>query len=298
MHESGNLSLEGKHSSFSIIAHNLGLMVAPGIYLGTDRSGNIAEVIQRIKITNPDVVCLCEAFADGEREKIISELSDYKYFREGPDKSPSFLSDGGLLILSRTPILKDDHIIYSKAVSSDSWAHKGAIYIQVRPVDALHSWDIFFTHTQDIDPGNDRSFEGKDALYSQLTELAKMVEVKRDPNIPTIITGDLNIPAEIKAHYDTMINTLDNKGLISDLWKRKYADPGFTYSKNNNFYKDIGRTPHYNSRLDYFLLKPGISFYPTLREVEILKWTHNGRNVSDHFGIQATFEEGLQVGKV
>ena len=90
MHESGNLSLEGKHSSFSIIAHNLGLMVAPGIYLGTDRSGAIAEVIQRIKITNPDVVCLCEVFADGEREKIISELSDYKYFREGPDKSPSF----------------------------------------------------------------------------------------------------------------------------------------------------------------------------------------------------------------
>ena len=125
-----------------------------------------------------------------------------------------------------------------------------------------------------------------------------MVEVKRDPNIPTIITGDLNIPAEIKAHYDTMINTLDNKGLISDLSKMKYADPGFTYSKNNNFYKDVGRTPHYSSRLDYFLLKPGTPFYPTLREVEILKWTHNGRNVSDHFGIQATFEESLQVGKV
>ena len=110
-HDKGGLSLEGKQSRFSIIAHNLGLLVAPAPYLGTDRDGAITEVIQRIKDIKPDVVGLCEVFANGEREKIIAELSDYKHFREGPDKGDP-LSDGGLLILSKHPILKDSKILY------------------------------------------------------------------------------------------------------------------------------------------------------------------------------------------
>lgn len=180
-------------------------------------------------------------------------------------------------------------------MAADSLAHKGVLHIQVHPVGAPNTWDIFFTHTQDIDPGNDRSFEGRDALYYQLIELAKMVETDRDPKSPAIIMGDLNIPAEISAHYEKMISSLDSKGLISDLWKAKYSDPGFTYSMSNNFYDDVTDTPDHSSRLDYFLLKSGRAFYPALKDVEILRWTHNGRNVSDHFGIQATFEEGLQV---
>jgi endonuclease/exonuclease/phosphatase family metal-dependent hydrolase len=295
-HEKGNIRLEAKHSPFSIITYNLGLLVAPAPYLGTDRAGAVAEVIQRIRDTKPDVVGLCEVFANGERERIYTELSDIygTNFREGPDKS-DLLSDGGLLILSKNPILKDNKIIYSKAIAGDSLAHKGAIHIRTQPTGSPHRWDIFFTHTQDIDPGNDGSFEGKDALYSQLTELANMVEAKRDPNAPAIIMGDINIPAEVRAHYDSMIYSFDSKGLVSDIWKTKYSDSGFTYSMDNNFYDDVDDTPKHSSRLDYFLLKPGITFFPALRDVEILKWIHNGRYISDHFGLQAKFEKGLLV---
>lgn len=290
--ESGNLHLEGKHSLFSIITHNLGLMVFPAPYLGTDRSGALAEVIQRIRDNKPDVVGLCEVWANGEREKIISDLSDVYNgnYREGPDRSDP-LSDGGLLILSKHPILEDDKIIYSKSAGADSYAHKGAIHIRVHPAGAPNSWDIFFTHTQDIEPDG-----GKDALYFQLTELANMVEVHREPNNPCIIMGDLNIPAEIKAHYDTLIYSIDSKGMVSDLWKAKNSSiNGFTFSMSNNFYNDPKDIPDHSSRLDYFLLKPGLFFCPVLKDIEILKWTHNGRNISDHFGLQAVFEQGLQV---
>ena len=70
---------------------------------------------------------------------------------------------------------------------------------------------------------------------------------------------------------------------------------GFTFTMGNNFYEDPRKNPDHNSRLDYILLKPGCSFLPVLKDIEILKWTHSGRNISDHFGLHATFEQGLQI---
>ena len=156
--DSGKLRLEGKRSSFSVITYNLGLLVGPATYLGTDRDGAMAEAVQRIKDNKPDVVGLCEVFADGEREKICSNLSSiYEHFREGPDIDGIFdrKSDGGLLILSKYPILDDNKIIYSKCKAWDCLAYKGAIHIRIQPPGSPNSWDIFYTHAQDIWPDKD-----------------------------------------------------------------------------------------------------------------------------------------------
>ena len=77
------------------MTQNMGLLVFPGEYLGTNREGAVAEIISRITAISPDIVGLCEVFADGERETIRTLVQQfYPYFQEGPDED-DLESDGG-----------------------------------------------------------------------------------------------------------------------------------------------------------------------------------------------------------
>ena len=52
------------------MTYNMALLIFLGNYLGTGREGAIEQIIAGIKSRKPDVVGLCEVFADGEREYI------------------------------------------------------------------------------------------------------------------------------------------------------------------------------------------------------------------------------------
>jgi hypothetical protein len=96
--ESGRISVE--EFSFSILSQNMGLLVSPGEYLGTDREGAVRAIVGHIRDISPDVVGLCEVFADGERETIRGGLSDlYPHFLEGPDEA-DLASTGRALLLA------------------------------------------------------------------------------------------------------------------------------------------------------------------------------------------------------
>ena len=123
---SGRVQLSVQFAPFSVMTHNMALLVAPGFYLGTDRDGSIAEIVAQIAALQPDVVGLCEMFADGEREFIRDRLRlIYPHFREGPDEF-DLESDGGLLLLSRHPILFSRDIIYRDCDGSDCFATRGS----------------------------------------------------------------------------------------------------------------------------------------------------------------------------
>jgi hypothetical protein len=129
-----NLRLHLQVAPFSVMCQNMGLMVAPAPYLGTDREGAIDEIVSQIQRLAPDVVGLCEVFADGEREDIFNRLKHiYPHFQEGPDKTGLLdrKSDGGLLLLSKHPISQAHAIIYEDCASWDCLAYKGMIHIRV-----------------------------------------------------------------------------------------------------------------------------------------------------------------------
>jgi endonuclease/exonuclease/phosphatase family metal-dependent hydrolase len=280
---------------FSIITQNMALLVFPAPYLGSDREGAVAEIIARIKALSPDVVNLCEVFSDGERETIRTSVEHlYPHYQEGPDEA-DLDSDGGLLLLSKHPILQHHQIIYRNGVGADWWANKGAIHIRVKPPDSPTPYDIFFSHTQNMEEDG-----GKEALYAQLSTMNTMMQEHADPNNPTLIMGDLNIPGEMPEHYSQLIARL---GDPVDFWTVAGHTPasGFTYTSDNNFYDDDSDRPDKNMRLDYILMKAGLRFIPILKHIEILKLTHDdkltheGRFISDHFGLRAQFEQLVQV---
>ena len=282
------LRLRARPFSFSILTYNMALLVAPASYNGTDRSGALAELIARVNAVRPDIVGLCEVFADGERDYIRAQLAAvYPYYREGPDEA-DLESDGGLLLLSKWPIRTSHSSIFRQCAGNDCYANKGVIFLSVQPTGSPTPCNIFFSHTQDIEqPG------GESALYAQLTHIGHMVQAFADPATPTLIMGDLNIPAEVDTNYDQLRQRL---GLPVDLWLIDHPrGSGTTFEVDNNFYDDSDDAPSHNSRLDYIFLRPGSDFVPLLKVIEIHKWAHNGQQISDHYGLQATFDGLIEI---
>lgn len=283
------LRLRVKRAPFSLMTHNMALLVAPGNYLGTDRDGVVEEIISRIAALSPDVVGLCEVFADGEREQIRTDLQHiYPHFQEGPDEE-DLESDGGLLLLSKHPMIKQYQIIYRQCAGDDCFANKGIIYAQVHPPNSPMPYDIFYSHTQNIEEDG-----GKEVLYKQLTRMMGLILDVADKNIPTIVMGDLNIPGEMPEHYKELIGRL---GRPVDFWTVAGNPPasGFTSTSDNNFYEDSEDIPDQNQRLDYILMRAGRKFIPILTKIEILKFTRGGRFISDHFGLHARCEQVVEV---
>lgn len=280
----GPARISVRRMKFSVMTHNMGLLVAPAPYLGTDRTGAIAEIVDRIRSYRPDVVGLCEVFDDDEREQIRKALVGiYPFWRDGPDED-DLESDGGLLVLSRHPLLAAAQMIFRDADGWDQLANKGVIHIRIRPDTCPIPMDLFYSHTQDI-----ATDEGPATLYAQLSVMNNFVNARAGQSNPRIIFGDLNIPAEQAHHYAQLRARLN---MPRDCWTLA-GNPvasGFTFVVDNNFYEDPGDRATSNQRLDYILLQADPSAVPILTDINVLNIKRNGRNISDHFGLRATFD--------
>jgi endonuclease/exonuclease/phosphatase family metal-dependent hydrolase len=287
---SGPLRLDARPAPISVMTHNMALLVAPGDYLGTDRDGAVAEISARIRALSPDVVGLCEVFSDGEREDIRGALRDlYPHFQEGPDEA-DLESDGGLLLLSRHPLLAANAFIFRDCDGVDCFANKGMIHIRVRGGSWPTALDVFYTHAQDISTG-----DGVATLYAQLSAMQAFIERNADPALPAIVMGDLNIPGENPQHYAQLLGRLAG---ARDCWTLagNSAASGPTAVRESNFYEDADDLPAQDQRLDYVLMRAGRRAIPIVSGVEILRFTRNGRFISDHFGLRAVFETTAVVG--
>jgi endonuclease/exonuclease/phosphatase family metal-dependent hydrolase len=279
----GPVRLESRPFRCSVMTHNMALLVAPGDYLGRDRDGAIAEIETRIRDLTPDIVGLCEVFSDGERAAIRHGVADlYPHSAEGPDED-DVESDGGLLVLSRHPILWTTNFIYRDCDGNDCYANKGVIHMRVRAPDWPISIDVFYTHMQDISTD-----DGASALYKQLSSLGGFIELRADPTSPVIVMGDLNVPAQDQQHYQQLFRRTAN---LRDCWTLagNSVNSGATVITDSSFYEDDSDRPARNERLDYVLLRAGTRAAPIVSGMEVLRLTRNDRLISDHLGLRTVF---------
>lgn len=118
--------------------------------------------------------------------------------------------------------------------------------------------------------------------------MQEFIQQQADPALPAIVTGDLNIPAENPQHYAQLMARLAG---IRDCWTiaGNSVPSGPTSVRESTFYEDADDRPARDERLDYVLLRAGTRAIPIVSEIEILKFTRNGRFISDHFGVRAVF---------
>jgi endonuclease/exonuclease/phosphatase family metal-dependent hydrolase len=161
-----------------------------------------------------DVICLQEMFGsfNSRKQELIKYANKSGLFFYVDSPSPSFFSkflvDGGLLILSRFPIVESEFRPFRYSVLSDSLAHKGVIYAKIRVGDTYLS--IFNTHLQASYFGStqyhwDISIQTRTDHIDELCQFIKEVvydrnvesdEEKIEKNVgKVLLLGDFNVDA-------------------------------------------------------------------------------------------------------
>jgi endonuclease/exonuclease/phosphatase family metal-dependent hydrolase len=150
-----------------------------------------------------DIICLEEMFSflNTRKHKLIREAEKAGFHHYADSASPSFLSsflvDGGLLVLSRFPILASEFRPYPYGIFSDALSQKGVLYVKVQVKDEIVH--IFHTHTQASYVGANKRLsimtrgEQLNVLRTFVEECHAKYEWKE--NEMSLIVGDLNIDA-------------------------------------------------------------------------------------------------------
>jgi len=167
-------------------------------------------------IHNYDVICLQEMFGtfNSRKQMLIRAATLAGFFFYVDTCSPSFVSkymvDGGLLILSRFPIVEHSYMQYRYGVVADSLAEKGVIYAKIKVKESfLH---LFTTHLQAsyFDSGESNfiiSFHTRMAQIKQINYFMSDILKKHynKNNDKILLVGDLNVDA-LEYKYTQLVN--------------------------------------------------------------------------------------------
>ena len=139
-------------SDIKLLSYNIFMRPPPVKNKADDFKTERLEDIVR-ELHNFDIVCFQESFglASIRKKALISyaERLGFFFFYKSPEPSffSPFLIDGGLLILSRFPIIKSDFENYRSRQDSDGLPMKGIAYTKLL-IDNTKYLHLFTTHTQ------------------------------------------------------------------------------------------------------------------------------------------------------
>jgi endonuclease/exonuclease/phosphatase family metal-dependent hydrolase len=155
------------------------------------------------EIDNYDIICFQEMFGSfsGRRSKFLKAAKKKGWQKAVKGPKPSGLNehvvDGGLVIMSKYPILASDSMVYSHGVAADWLSSKGVLWAKI-VIDGcpIH---VFTTHLQAS--YHDKKSADADKAFvavrlSQIQELRGfIIEKTSQDNCPILLAGDFNVPA-------------------------------------------------------------------------------------------------------
>eukprot|EP00033_Pygsuia_biforma_P004631 GCRY01005074.1.p1 GENE.GCRY01005074.1~~GCRY01005074.1.p1 ORF type:complete len:679 (+),score=107.74 GCRY01005074.1:230-2266(+) len=205
IHNEGNrLILPGESTKPQIRLLCYNIFIRPPFIKNNEddyKSERLNQFLQRID--EFDVICLQEMFSafSWRKANFIAQAQavGFKYYISNPS---GLLSDGGLLILSRYPIVDFSWLSFSASASADSIAQKGALHAKILVGNSFVH--VFNTHLQsDYIGGNlnktrlARASQIKELRHFVLCSIAlewKAALSQKDPKFPLVLlTGDFNI---------------------------------------------------------------------------------------------------------
>ena len=207
-----------------------------------------------------DIICFQEVFTtfNDRKHRMIREGAKVglKYYvsAQVPSFFSKYISDSGLLILSRYEIIENDSYDYFLNVSGDSASNKGVLYAKIRINDRYLF--LFNTHLQSsyFDESQNKINSTVQVRTGQTEELINYVynkllstpreQVKRGC---VLIVGDFNIDAHDNKYakeryvvpkynipeYELLKQKLSKLGTAIDLMQKKYNDHLYTFGNND-----------------------------------------------------------------
>ncbi|MBI4862335.1 MAG: endonuclease/exonuclease/phosphatase family protein [Candidatus Riflebacteria bacterium] len=167
---------------FRVLAYNTALLPTGAEANGqSERAAPIGRAIQGY-----DAVILSELFDDDARRKVLRTAKEWYPFRTSVvDRPDNVLQDGGVVILSRWPIVRQRQMVFDSSAGVDSFANKGVVYGCIERPD--RRYHLFGTHTQ--------AHRQHSALRArQFLAIRQFVdEQKIRSDEPVLIGGDMNV---------------------------------------------------------------------------------------------------------
>ncbi|CAI2368358.1 unnamed protein product [Moneuplotes crassus] len=161
-----------------------------------ERLQDLLQVIQ-----NFDILCFQEVFSGLNSHKpqllTVGKKAGFNYYCHSskPGYFEKYLTDGGLVNLSRYPIVESDEEVYKKAIGDCSIAKKGVLFSKI-DINGNHLY-LFNTHLQaNYYSSYDLYRKCINTKMYQLKQLAEYIESKtRDmkPDDKIMLVGDFNI---------------------------------------------------------------------------------------------------------
>ena len=259
-------------------------------------------IVSTILRRRPDIVALCEVWADARASRVIRGLERDYPFHFRPETRAGFVLSSGLLLMSRLPIRKAEFTPYY-----DSPDHRRADMGFVtaalsRPDTEQLACRLIMTHDQ-------ATFDFDVERYAKIRSQNRTRIIHRAnefpaDGVPLIVTGDLNVIGE-SAEYEAMREHYEGLDLV-DMWTTHHgrsqsaATPqeGLTFSGSANPLieafdgKEMAQS---EERLDYVWVSA--STRPDWRKCAVERHAYEYRHsateiwpASDHYPLEATLE--------
>ncbi len=158
-------------------------------------------------LANYDVLLLQEVFAP-ERNAFLHTLDiDYGYSYQTAmlDKPGSNIFDGGVIILSRYPIVNQGQFVYPDCSGTDCFADKGVNYAEI--IKNGRSYHVFATHAASFDTAIARA--NRQIQFGQIRDFASALNIPLDETV--VYGGDFNVNKLLfPGDFQQMMTTLES----------------------------------------------------------------------------------------
>ena len=207
-----------------------------------------------------DILCFQEMFTtfNDRKHKMIREGAKVglKYYLtiKAPSFFSNYITDSGLLILSRYEIIENDSYNYYLNISGDAPSNKGILYAKIK-INNKYLF-LFNTHTQSsyYDESQKNINSTIQVRTAQIEELInyvynKLLVIPKEQVEKgcVLIVGDLNIDAHDNKNlrekyqipkykiteYELLKKKLSKLGTAIDLMEKKYNDHLYTFGNND-----------------------------------------------------------------
>lgn len=280
------------------------------LYKGTERDRALDKLIAVLRDGNFGIVGLTEMWHTPDVERIVRELGHlYPYHLAGPDEADLERFGGGLLLLSRHKMVASQQTIFRDSVGEDSFANKGVFHARIHPQGAPCPVDVFLSHTQGPQPVIGTVAEARAVIRNQIRQLSAFLHSCRDTRFPALLMGDMNVDGlndqdQYKFLTDHLYETTPGEDLHPALlwpstagWhyeatseNEKKRVSSFNQGNSERWPGDSARFQSKAERLDYFFSWPGTIYqaeYPLDERKVVLHQSSPGRDMSDHYGLEA-----------
>jgi len=204
---------------------------------GINNNGNDHKEERLLKFSDTymalfDVICLQEVFAFGStrRTRLIEAAKKVGLSYSSCNRNPCFIKgiDGGLVILSKFPIVKSSNLTYKHGVHSDALSNKGCLYVKLNIQEDFHI-HVFNTHTQ-ASYSNDLPLDDKSVQIrlKQIAELRRFINetlVGKPIGELVFLCGDFNVNSRL-SRFENDKSSTEEYNLMSQALSQTVNAPG------------------------------------------------------------------------